>query len=247
MLIRLIAPDTAALLAGPPPTHSPDRRAAAAAAAARSYLQVYNEVISDLLKPERSGLKIREDKRKGLYVEGLSEWIVRTPSEILGLLEAGRAGRATGATRLNEASSRSHAVFLLIVEQSETVRRNAMHRCLPSPSPIGESLLKHVAQASFFAAFYRSSAVFFRCLPECLVPPQLATTASAGHELAANAAAGSPQQDAARAAGRQARRFVVGKLNLVDLAGSERVRLSGAAGEVQECTRPRAGWSDPSQ
>eukprot|EP01052_Picozoa_sp_SAG31_P013725 SAG31_NODE_833_length_11657_cov_3.652535_3_plen_172_part_00 len=82
---------------------------------------MYNEVISDLLKPERSGLKIREDKRKGLYVEGLSEWIVRTPNEILGLLEAGRVGRAVGATQLNEVSSRSHAVFMLIVEQSESL------------------------------------------------------------------------------------------------------------------------------
>lgn len=30
-----------------------------------SYLQIYNEVISDLLKPERTNLVIREDKKKG--------------------------------------------------------------------------------------------------------------------------------------------------------------------------------------
>lgn len=41
-----------------------------------SYLQIYNEVISDLLKPERSNLLIREDKKKGVFVEG--EW--RSPS-----------------------------------------------------------------------------------------------------------------------------------------------------------------------
>ena len=29
-----------------------------------SYLQIYNEVISDLLKPERTNLVIREDKKK---------------------------------------------------------------------------------------------------------------------------------------------------------------------------------------
>ena len=29
-----------------------------------SYLQIYNEVISDLLKPERSNLVIREDKKR---------------------------------------------------------------------------------------------------------------------------------------------------------------------------------------
>ena len=30
-----------------------------------SYLQIYMEVISDLLRPERTNLNIREDKRKG--------------------------------------------------------------------------------------------------------------------------------------------------------------------------------------
>lgn len=85
-----------------------------------SYLQIYNEQISDLLKPERMGLPIREDPKKGVFVEGLSEWVVRSPEEIYGLMEMGRDVRATGATRLNEISSRSHAVFVIIVEQSET-------------------------------------------------------------------------------------------------------------------------------
>jgi hypothetical protein len=41
-----------------------------------SYLQIYNEVISDLLKSEWNNLQIREDKKKGVFVEGLSEWAV---------------------------------------------------------------------------------------------------------------------------------------------------------------------------
>jgi len=77
--------------------------------------------ISDLLKPERSNLTIREDKRRGVYVEGLSEWVVRSPAEIYGLMQRGGAIRATGETKMNEMSSRSHAVFIVIVEQSETV------------------------------------------------------------------------------------------------------------------------------
>ena len=85
-----------------------------------SYLQIYNEVISDLLKPERSNLAIREDKKRGVFVEGLSEWVVRSPAEIYGLMERGGAMRATGSTRMNEISSRSHAVFMIITEQSET-------------------------------------------------------------------------------------------------------------------------------
>lgn len=83
-----------------------------------SYLQIYNESISDLLKPERNNLSIREDKKRGVFVEGLSEWVVRTPAEIYGLMERGGAMRATGSTKMNELSSRSHAVFIIIAEQS---------------------------------------------------------------------------------------------------------------------------------
>ncbi|MEW5308187.1 MAG: hypothetical protein WDW38_000164 [Sanguina aurantia] len=79
-----------------------------------SYLQIYNEVISDLLKPERTSLIIREDKRRGVFVEGLSEWVVRSPR---GGLPAHEQGPVAGATKLNEVSSRSHAVCIIIVEK----------------------------------------------------------------------------------------------------------------------------------
>ena len=53
-------------------------------------------------------------------MEGLSEWVVRTPAEVYGLLARGAEQRATGATRMNELSSRSHAVFVVIVECATT-------------------------------------------------------------------------------------------------------------------------------
>ena len=87
-----------------------------------SFLKTFFKIqISDLLKPERNNLLIREDKKRGVYVDGLSEWVVKSPAEIYGLMERGALVRATGETRMNEASSRSHAVFIIIVEQSETV------------------------------------------------------------------------------------------------------------------------------
>jgi len=54
-----------------------------------SYLQIYNEIISDLLKVERTSLQIREDKKKGVFVEGLSEWAVRSPNEVYSLMQKG--------------------------------------------------------------------------------------------------------------------------------------------------------------
>ena len=97
-----------------------------------SYVQIYNEVISDLLKPERANLNIREDKKRGVFVEGLSEWVVRTPDEIYGLMERGAAQSTTGSTRMNELSSRSHAVFIIIVENSKKTTRRR-------PAPADES------------------------------------------------------------------------------------------------------------
>lgn len=38
------------------------------------------QVISDLLKPESQNLVVREDRRRGVHVEGLSEWVVRSPA-----------------------------------------------------------------------------------------------------------------------------------------------------------------------
>ena len=81
-----------------------------------SYLQIYNENISDLLKTERQNLQIRE-KKKGVFVEGLSEWAVRSPSEIYALMKKGATSRATASTNMNDVSSRSHAVFIVTIEQ----------------------------------------------------------------------------------------------------------------------------------
>lgn len=82
-----------------------------------SYLQIYNETISDLLQTDRQNLIIREDKQKGVYIEGLSEWVVKTPQEMYELMERGATARATGDTFMNEASSRSHAVLIIYIEQ----------------------------------------------------------------------------------------------------------------------------------
>ncbi|KAK9805923.1 hypothetical protein WJX73_005541 [Symbiochloris irregularis] len=87
-----------------------------------SYLQIYNEVISDLLKPDKINLVIHEDAKRGVYVHGLSEWVVRSPEEVYTLMQRGGEARMTGATKMNESSSRSHAVFIIIIEQSSAAR-----------------------------------------------------------------------------------------------------------------------------
>ncbi len=56
-----------------------------------------------------------------MFVEGLSEWAVRSPNEIYSLMQKGAMARATATTKMNDLSSRSHAVFIIIVEQMTTL------------------------------------------------------------------------------------------------------------------------------
>eukprot|EP00117_Sycon_ciliatum_P022262 scpid16682/ scgid5307/ Kinesin-like protein KIF3A; Microtubule plus end-directed kinesin motor 3A len=86
-----------------------------------SFLEIYNEHVMDLLEPARSNLKVRETPSRGMYVEGLSEKVVRSPSDVLLQLQKGSNVRTTHSTRMNKVSSRSHAVFTMIVEQAKSL------------------------------------------------------------------------------------------------------------------------------
>lgn len=89
-----------------------------------SYLQIYNEVISDLLKPLNKQLTVRHTRHSGVCIDGLSEWIVRSPNEVYGLMERGCSLRATGSHKMSELSSRSHAMFIIVVEVVEGDEEN---------------------------------------------------------------------------------------------------------------------------
>lgn len=52
-------------------------------------------------------------------MDNLSEWAVRNPSEIYQLMNAGSNNRISACTKMNDVSSRSHAIFVITVEQSQ--------------------------------------------------------------------------------------------------------------------------------
>ncbi|XP_016475479.1 kinesin-like protein KIN-12B isoform X1 [Nicotiana tabacum] len=81
-----------------------------------SFLEIYNEQITDLLDPSQRNLQIREDVRTGVYVENLTEECVSTMKDVTKLLMKGLSNRRTGATSINAESSRSHSVFTCVVE-----------------------------------------------------------------------------------------------------------------------------------
>ncbi|XP_024369374.1 kinesin-like protein KIN-5A isoform X2 [Physcomitrium patens] len=105
-----------------------------------SYLELYNEELTDLLAPEeyskvvidekiKKPLALMEDGRGGVLVRGLEEEIVTSANEIYTLLDRGSAKRQTAETLLNKQSSRSHSIFSITIHIKET-------------TPEGEELMK---------------------------------------------------------------------------------------------------------
>ncbi|OMJ90259.1 hypothetical protein SteCoe_7370 [Stentor coeruleus] len=81
-----------------------------------SYLEIYQEQINDLLDPNPQNLQLREDMKRGVYVEGLIEETVTNALETYNLLKIGTLNRHVGSTSMNKESSRSHSVFTLVIE-----------------------------------------------------------------------------------------------------------------------------------
>ncbi|KAI5008252.1 hypothetical protein ZWY2020_009300 [Hordeum vulgare] len=81
-----------------------------------SFLEIYNEQITDLLEPSSTNLQIREDIKKGVYVENLMECYVSSVKDVMLLLLQGVANRKMAATNMNSESSRSHSVFTCVIE-----------------------------------------------------------------------------------------------------------------------------------
>ncbi|XP_022932513.1 kinesin-like protein KIN-7D, mitochondrial isoform X2 [Cucurbita moschata] len=82
-----------------------------------SYLEIYNEVINDLLDPTAQNLRVREDAQ-GTYVEGIKEEVVLSPGHALSFIAAGEEHRHVGSNNFNLFSSRSHTIFTLMIESS---------------------------------------------------------------------------------------------------------------------------------
>ncbi|KAI3924459.1 hypothetical protein MKW98_032660 [Papaver atlanticum] len=93
-----------------------------------SFLEIYNEQILDLLDPSSANLQIREDSKKGVYVENLKEMEVTCARDVIQLLVQGTTNRKVAATNMNHASSRSHSVFTCIIESKWEVQGVTHHR-----------------------------------------------------------------------------------------------------------------------
>ena len=86
---------------------------------ASSYLEVYNELIRDLLTPSSDYLDLRKTP-SGPTVSGISEISVDSPEHVMRLLQQGNKRRTQEPTAANRESSRSHAVLQIVIEQRDS-------------------------------------------------------------------------------------------------------------------------------
>ncbi|XP_030756162.1 kinesin-like protein KIF3A [Sitophilus oryzae] len=81
------------------------------------YLEIYNEEVRDLLGSDpNKKLQIKERKDIGIYVKDLSGFTVDSVESITQLMDRGNKNRITRSTMMNNVSSRSHAIFTIVVE-----------------------------------------------------------------------------------------------------------------------------------
>ena len=90
-----------------------------------SMLEIYNEKVQDLFMPPNkrppTGLKVRESKTLGIFVEGLTKYPVQSYKEISDKMDEGYENRTIGSTQMNATSSRAHTIVTVEFKQIQAV------------------------------------------------------------------------------------------------------------------------------
>jgi kinesin family protein 6/9 len=148
-------------------------------------------------------LQVQEDKRGRIFVPGLSSPVVRSEAEAVNWLFIGQANRAIAEHALNKASTRSHCIFTVYLEQS-----------MSADEATGVNGASRAANA-------------------VTVPKLKANIRGGNNISAVgNSSLDSTQQNAAQQQQQQRIVTVRSKLHLVDLAGSERLEKTASEGLV---------------
>ncbi|XP_016977600.1 kinesin-like protein KIF21A [Drosophila rhopaloa] len=90
------------------------------------YIELYNEDIFDLLDPfnKNSNFKIHEDGSGQITISGASIKPISHPQDALKYLQQGALARTTASTKMNDQSSRSHALFTIFVRRQRLLTPN---------------------------------------------------------------------------------------------------------------------------
>ena len=108
-----------------------------------SYLEIYNEIIYDLLCPPSTSLTVNiQGSGDNVILTPLREEVVTSLKGVKEVIERGFANRRTASTDWNERSSRSHSVFRMVIESRERGTGEDDDRTSPAvpPTPGGSKL-----------------------------------------------------------------------------------------------------------
>lgn len=89
-----------------------------------SCFELYQEQVIDLLVANNSNdsLLVREDPKRGMYIEGLTETVIRNDLAAKELIMQGLKNRHVAATNMNSESSRSHLIFTIFLNLSYSLK-----------------------------------------------------------------------------------------------------------------------------
>ncbi|KAL3274638.1 hypothetical protein HHI36_016018 [Cryptolaemus montrouzieri] len=82
-----------------------------------SFFEIYGKLVFDLLAKKKR-LRVLEDGKQQVQVVGLTERIVAKVDDVIDLIQKGSLERTSGITSANSNSSRSHAVFQIIIRKN---------------------------------------------------------------------------------------------------------------------------------
>ncbi|XP_077303515.1 kinesin-like protein KIF22 isoform X1 [Lithobates pipiens] len=86
-----------------------------------SYVEIYQEKVMDLLEPKNKDLPIREDKDHKILIPGVTQKTLDSFSDFDEHFIPASQNRTVACTKLNDRSSRSHAVLLIKVQKTQQV------------------------------------------------------------------------------------------------------------------------------
>jgi len=98
-----------------------------------SYLEIYNEELSDLLIEDNSRSSYKKQTKleimngkDGTFCRGLTEQTVESAKDVLNLMQQAQHQRKIGETKMNKQSSRSHCIFSIRIHAKKLLKEGGM-------------------------------------------------------------------------------------------------------------------------
>ena len=82
-----------------------------------SYIEIYNEIVKDLINEKSPSLMIMEDPQKGVICSNITEVIITDSIQLKKIINESNKRRTMASTDQNQFSSRSHAILQMSLEK----------------------------------------------------------------------------------------------------------------------------------